>query len=215
MATTETNSAICGWQETTTGEPCQNPVSDPDDHCYLHGTDGNVPDGHGAPEGNPGGKPGRSGPPGNSNAEGNPENPDAAPPDGHTNAMEHGLHMTDERLLEVMNDQQREAVKGKYLEYEETCRNDSQALKLAVMYVMETDLMRKLIEGDQETTIYTDEGQAVDLFADKMVQALQGYRREIRLGLHYEGNSAQHTGDGSTGHDNLDMLVQDGDLNRD
>ena len=197
MATTETNSAICGWQETTTGEPCQNPVSDPDDHCYLHGTDGNVPDGHGAPEGNP-------------------ENPDAAPPpDGHTNAMEHGLHMTDERLLEVMNDQQREAVKGKYLEYEETCRNDSQALKLAVMYVMETDLMRKLIEGDQETPIYTDEGQAVDLFANKMVQALQGYRREIRLGLHYEGNSAQHTGDGSTGHDNLDMLVQDGDLNRD
>ena len=77
MATTETNSAICSWQDTTTGEPCQNPVSDPDDHCHLHGPNGDVPDGHGAPEGNPGGKPGRSGPPGNSNAEGNAGNPDA------------------------------------------------------------------------------------------------------------------------------------------
>ena len=217
MATsdTETDTARCGWQDTTTGEPCQNPVDDPDEHCYLHGSDGDVPDGHGAPEGNPGGKPGRSGPPGNSNAEGNPGNPDAdGAPEGNTRAMEHGLHMTAERLLEVMDPEQREAVKGKFLEYRETCMNDSQALKLAVMYVMETDLMRKLIDGDQETTIYTDEGQPVDVFADKMVQALQGYRREIRLGLHYEGNSAQHTGGGSTGHDNLDVLVQDGDVNR-
>ncbi len=191
MATTETNPAICGWQNTTTGEPCQNPVSGPDDHCYLHGPHGDVPDGHGAPEGNPGGKPGRSGPQGNSNAEGNP---DAPPPDENTNAMTHGLHMTAERLLEVMNDQQREAVKGKFLEYRKKRMNDSQALKLAVLYVMETDLMRKLIDGDQQTTIYTDEGQPVQAFADKMVKAFQGYQREIRLGLHYEGNSAQHTG---------------------
>ena len=92
--------------------------------------------------------------------------------------------------------------------------NDSQALKLAVLYVIETDLMQKLIDGNQETTIYTDEGQQVDVYADKMVQALQGYRREIRLGLHYEGNSAQHTGGGSTGHDNLDALVQDWNVNQ-
>jgi ADP-glucose pyrophosphorylase len=123
--------------------------------------------------------------------------------------MKHGLHMTAERLLEVMDDQQREAVKGKYLEYQKKCMNDSQALKLAVMYVMETDLMRKLIDADHETTIYTDEGQPVDVFADKMVQALQGYRREIRLGLHYEGNSAQNTTDATSSHDNLDALIQD------
>ena len=126
--------------------------------------------------------------------------------------MTHGLHMTAERLLEVMNDQQREAVKGKFLEYRKKCMNDSQALKLTVMYVMETDLMRKLIDADQVTTIYTDEDRPMDVFADKMVQALQGYRCEIRLGLHYEGNSAQHTGGGSTGHDNLDTLVEDGNL---
>lgn len=214
MATRETNSAICGWQDTTTGEPCQNPVSDPDHHCYLHGPDGDVPDGHGAPEGNLGGKPGRSGPPGNSNAEGNPGNPDAVPPDGNANAMKHGLHMTAERLLEVMDDQQREAVKETFLEYRDKCMNDKQALKIAVLDVMETDLMRKLIDGDQGTTIYTDEGQPVDVFADKMVQALQGYRREIRLGLHYEGNSAQHTGGGSGGHDNLDALIQDSHENQ-
>lgn len=124
--------------------------------------------------------------------------------------MRHGLHMTAERLLEVMNDQQRESVKGTFLEYRDKCMNDRQAMKIAVLYVMETDLMRKLIDGDQETTIYTDEGQPVDVFADKMVQALQGYRREIRLGLHYEGNSAQHSGSRSTGHDNLNALVQDG-----
>lgn len=128
--------------------------------------------------------------------------------------MTHGLHMTAERLLEVMDDQQRKAVKGKFLEYRKKCRNDSQALELAVMYVMETDLMRKLIKGDQETTIYTDDGQSVDVFADKMVQVLQGYRREIRLGLHYEGNSAKHTSGGSTSHDNLDALVE-GDVNFD
>jgi len=127
--------------------------------------------------------------------------------------MRHGLHMTAEQLLEVMNDQQRESVKGTFLEYRDKCMNDRQALKIAVLDVMETDLMRKLIDGDQETTIYTDEGQPVDVFADTMVQALQGYRREIRLGLHYEGNSAQHTDGGSTGHNNLDALVQDGNIN--
>jgi hypothetical protein len=36
--------------------------------------------------------------------------------------------MTAERLLEVMDDQQREAVKETFLEYRETCMNDSQAL---------------------------------------------------------------------------------------
>ena len=45
----------------------------------------------------------------------------------------------------------------------------------------------------------------------KMVQALQSYRREIRLGLHYEGNSAQHSSEGSSGHDNLELLYQDQD----
>ncbi len=75
--------------------------------------------------------------------------------------------------------------------------------------VMETDLMQKLLESDQETTIYTDEGQPVQAFADKMVDVLHGYRREIRLGLHYEGNSAQQASEESTGHDNLEVLYQD------
>jgi len=110
-----------------------------------------------------------------------------------------------------MDEDQKEAVRGKFLEYRDRCMNDSQALKLAVMYVMETDLMRKLIEGDQETTIYTDDGTPRQVFADKMVQALHGYRRELRLGLHYEGNSAQHQGGGGGGHDNLDRLVKSGD----
>ena len=123
--------------------------------------------------------------------------------------MKHGLHMTAERLLEVMDEQQREAVKGTYLNYRDKCMNDRQALKLAVLDVMETDLMQKLIESDQETTIYTDEGQPVQVFAKEMVQALQGYRREIRLGLHYEGNSAQHSSEGSSGHNNLELLYQD------
>ena len=121
--------------------------------------------------------------------------------------MKHGLHMTVERLLEVMDEQQREAVKGTYLNYRDKCMNDRQALKLAVLDVMETDLMQKLIESDQETTIYTDEGQSVQVFAKEMVQALQGYRREIRLGLHYEGNSA-HTTKSRERHKNLDKLIK-------
>ena len=65
---------------------------------------------------------------------------------------------------------------------------------------LNSDLIQKLIKGDQETTIYTDEGQLVDVFADKMVRMLQGYRRAIRLGQYYEENSAQHTANTSTGH---------------
>ena len=77
-----------------------------------------------------------------------------------------------------------------------------------MLNVMETDLMQKLLESDQETTIDSDEGQPVQVFADKMVQALQGYRREIRLGLYYEGNSAHHSSEGSSGHDNLEILYR-------
>jgi hypothetical protein len=42
----------CGHPTTTTGDPCQRPVSAPDDRCYLHADDGCVPEDHGAPEGN-------------------------------------------------------------------------------------------------------------------------------------------------------------------
>ena len=80
--------------------------------------------------------------------------------------------MTAERLLEVMDEQQREAAKRTYLNYRDKCMTDRQALKLAVLDVMESDLMQKLIESDQKTTIYTDEGQPVQVFADKLVDTL-------------------------------------------
>lgn len=96
----------CGWEETTTGEPCQNTVDSPEDYCHLHGPDGEIPDGHGAPEGNSGGVAGRSGPPGNDNAVGNAG---GAPPEGNQNALSHGLTATPVKLFDWLLEEDREA----------------------------------------------------------------------------------------------------------
>jgi len=125
--------------------------------------------------------------------------------------MRHGLHMTAERLLEVMDDRQQEEFKQAFLKYRDGCLNDRRAMKIAIYDVMETTIIRDLIEQGMHEFVQQGEApdDGFDRFMQEKIEAAQGFGREIRLGLHYEGNSAQHTGGGSTGHDNLDALVKD------
>lgn len=71
---------VCGAETSTTGDPCQMPVSDPDETCYMHGPDG-PPEGHGsgAAESNP--IAARHGYEGDNGA-----------PEGNKNALSHGLY---------------------------------------------------------------------------------------------------------------------------
>lgn len=188
----------CGFQKED-GEYCRQmvPQDQPGGFCYMHPLEEKgVPDGHGASEGNDFAK-------GNSGGDGAPE--------GNVRAMKHGLHMTAERLLEVMDPEEREEFKHRFLEYREKCMNQSQAMSLAAAAVLRNRIFTELFDGGLTREVYTDDGTPYDQFKKDDIQALQGFFREIRLGLHYEGNSAQHTGGGGSGHDNLDALVQDAD----
>lgn len=98
--------SLCGWEDTTTDEPCQNEVADPSSYCHLHGPDGEIPDGHGGREGNSGGQPGQSGPPGNENAVGNAG---GGPPLGNQNALSTGLHSDPVNLFEWLLEEDRDA----------------------------------------------------------------------------------------------------------
>lgn len=180
--------------------PCSNPATE-GSRCWLdsHTEEVEEPpetaeDGRGAPEGN-------------DFAEGNPG---GGPPEGNTNAMKHGLHMTAERLLEAMDEPQRERFKHRFMEYRGGMMNDSQAMALAAASVLRIEILADLFEDGLERTVYTDQGDPYQQFKKDDIQALQGFFREVRLGLHYEGNSAQHQGgSGAAGHDNLDALVED------
>lgn len=125
--------------------------------------------------------------------------------------MQHGLHMTAERLLEVMDDSQKQEFKHRYQEFEGGTMNKSQAMALAAASVLRIDILEELFDDGLTRTTYTEQGQPYEQFKKDDIQALNAFFREIRLGLHYEGNSAQHTGGGGAGHDNLDELVQTGD----
>lgn len=188
----------CGWEKAD-GDFCRAKVGqdEPGSHCYQHPPEeADIPDSRGAPEGN-------------DFAAGNPG---GGPPEGNVNAMKHGLHMTAERLMETMDAGQREEFKHRFLEFQDKCMNDSRAMLLAARAVMEVSLTAEIFEGIAEEgftrTAYSDAGDPYEQFKGDDLQALNALGREIRLGLHYEGNSAQHRGGGSSGHDNADQLVE-------
>lgn len=188
--------SVCGYP--ASNGPCGNPATE-GERCWLEnhtkypglGPD-EVSDGRGAH-------------PGNEYAEGN----DGGAPIGNARAMRHGLHMTAERILEVMDDRQQVEFKQAFLDFRTGCRNDRQAMKLAVFDTMETTIIQNLIDEALHEWVQTGEasGEGYDRFMQEKIEAAQSFRREIRLGLHYEGNSAQHEGS-SSGHENLDALVE-------
>jgi len=188
---------VCGYP--ADNGICQNPPTE-GDRCWLNhhtvipgnGPDSPSTDGRGAPDGN-------------DYATGH----DGGAPPGNANAMSHGLHMTAERILEVMDDRQQVEFKQAFLDFRTGCRNDRQAMKLAVFDTMETTIIQDLIDEALHEWVQTGEasGEGYDRFMAEKIEAAQAFRREIRLGLHYEGNSAQHEGS-SSGHENLDALVE-------
>jgi hypothetical protein len=180
--------------------PCQNPASE-GKRCWLESHTEEVgaepeavTDGRGAPEGS-------------QNALGN----DGGAPEGNVNGMKHGMHMTAERLMEVMDERQRAELRDTFLDFRSRTNNERQAMKLAVFDVMETTILRDLINESLHEFVQTgdDPEEGYERYMQEKVEAIHGFRREIRLGLHYEGASAQHQGS-SSGHGNLDELVESG-----
>lgn len=117
--------------------------------------------------------------------------------------------MTSEAFLEVMEERQRDMLKAVFLEYRDVCEDNWQAMKLAALYVLETDAIRTLLARGHHGSEGADTNPTLDV--SELIDAVTAYRREIRLGLHYEGHSAHHRTE-STGHDNLDALVHGGTL---
>lgn len=70
---------VCGFEETTTDQPCQFPVADPDDHCFMHEDDDGPPEGHGS------GSPDR-----------NQLANQGGAPEGNKNALTHGLNSVED-----------------------------------------------------------------------------------------------------------------------
>lgn len=71
---------VCGYDDTkTTDRPCQYPVDDPDDRCYMHAEDGGIPEGHGSGDSPQGVK------------DPTASSTDGGAPAGNKNAMTHGL----------------------------------------------------------------------------------------------------------------------------
>lgn len=86
--------SICGSTETTTGRPCENPVSDDDSRCFLHDDDGPPAD-HGAPEGNT-----------------NSVRNDGGAPPANGNAERHGLYADRSKYYQRLNDDEQAWVDG-------------------------------------------------------------------------------------------------------
>ncbi|WP_117595160.1 hypothetical protein [Haloprofundus halophilus] len=92
----DASTPICESKETTTDDPCQRPVSNPGDRCYLHRDDADGPPaGHGAPEGN-------------DNAL---QNDGGAPP-VNGNAERHGLHADRSLYYQRLEDDEQAWVDG-------------------------------------------------------------------------------------------------------
>lgn len=203
---------LCGYPTTNGEEPCQNPATEDDGSCWLK-THGEDPadfedDGRGgAPEGN-------------DNAVGNPGNPDASPPDGNWNAMEHRLHMALERRFESFTDEQIRLFRDYYLEYSERATIDSQAARLASLAVIADDLEDQLLnEGifykkqiadpDELLAAGRDPDEAFAEVPKKgTVEAYTDALREVRLGLKHEGISGPGSG-GPGGTINISSLWED------
>ncbi|QIB74750.1 hypothetical protein G3I44_10910 [Halogeometricum borinquense] len=208
MAETDADQPQCGWEDTTTGQPCQNTVSDPGENCYLHGEDGEVPDNHGSPRGVSGDKPGNSGPPGNKNAAGNPG---GGPPKRNANAVSHGLHASVEAMMRSLEDWERDAYKGYFTYYHhEKGLDQMQAKSLALIATFE-DRCGVEVADSLYKTVYSEDGNPMQVPKDKMIDAHLGYARERRLKEHYEGMSKHGSGSAESGHQNLDLLVNGDD----
>ena len=175
----------CGHPTTTTGDPCQRPVSSPDARCYLHADDGGVPDDHGAPAGN-----------------------QNAVETGLSMSVKRRLEWFRE-----LGEPETSLFEDYYVEYHGKAENKSQAAALASTAVIRDRLERHLLMdgvfyedqvADPDDLI--EQGLSPDEAMDKAfvdkpktatIEAYTNSCREVRLGLEYEGVTGVGNGTGA------------------
>lgn len=184
-----TDGPRCESTDTNSGEPCQRQVSNPSDTCRLHPDDGELPDGHGAPKGN-------------RNAVGNDG---GSPSKGNENAVKHGLYQSVKRRVHSLDSEQQRTYMAHVQNYQEQGVDTMQAVSLASAELLKEEVEVDLFD-DLFKTIYTDAGNQIDVPKSDMMDAWQGFKREIRMTRHHEGLSTLSGGD-SDGHANADLLV--------
>ena len=189
-----TKGSTCGYSETTTDSPCERPVSDADAYCYMHPTDDTeLPDTHGAPDGNQ-----------------SALNNDGGAPKGNENAVEHGLFRSLRRRVDALDGEQQEVFVGYLRHYNEQGVEPMQSASLAAAHVLKEEVELELFD-DLFKTICTDAGNPVEVPKDDLMTAWSGFKREIRMTRHHEGLSKHGADSESAGHDNLDMLMHSND----
>jgi len=188
MTTESTDSdeqPTCSAPTDTTGDLCQRPVSTPEDRCYIHADDEGVPDNHGAPDGN-------------QNAVGN----DGGAPAGNTRAVEHGLHMSVKRRLQLfkeLGEPEISLFESYYVSYHGKVENESEAAALASTAVIRDRLEKHLLlDGVFYEDKVADPDELIEqgfsrdeamerAFVDKpktaTIEAYTAACREVRLGL--------------------------------
>ena len=165
----------CGHPTTTTGDPCQRPVSTPDDRCYIHADDGGVPDNHGAPEGN------------------------------HNRVENGLHMSVRRRIEWFKGTEWMDVFEDYYVDFHGKGENKSQAAALASAAVIRDKLERHLLtEGPFYTDKIGDPDDFEnpdDAFVKKPKTAtLEAYTdamREVRLGCDYEGITGENSGSGA------------------
>jgi hypothetical protein len=175
----------CGHPTTTTGDPCQRPVSTPEDRCYIHADDGGVPDDHGAPDGNH---------------------------NAVETGLQMSVKRRLEWLREI-GEPWTSLYEDYYVEYVGAAENKSQAAALASASVIRDRLEKHLLldgvfyeeqVADPEELI--EQGLSRDeamerAFVDKpktaTIEAYTDAMREVRLGLEYENVTGDGGGSGA------------------
>ena len=181
----------CGSTDTGSGEPCGETVNGPEQRCYRHD-----------PE-----HPGKAGPPGNANAVAN----DGGAPNGNVNALKTGEHMSIQRKRDALLDHFGEGAARRYFEllkeYRQKCANPSRAIDIAADAAMNDAIRTEFFEDGGKTTKYADDGTPFEAFDSHRYEAIRRMDKRVARALDYEGVREKVSTGGSSGHDNLDLLV--------
>jgi hypothetical protein len=186
MTTESTNGdeqPTCGHPTTTTGGPCQRPVSTLEDRCYLHADDGGVPDDHGAPDGN------------------------------HNRTETGLHMSVKRRIEWFKETKDYDLFTDYYVDFHGKGENKSQAAALASAAVIRDRLERHLLtdgvfydkqiaDVDEliESGMDPEAAREAAFVKKPRVQTLEAYTdamREVRLGLDYEGVTGDSGGSGA------------------
>lgn len=200
--TNDDDQPICGRPtgDDQDGDPCRRPVSEPGAACYLHPGDGDVPDTHGAPEGN-------------QNAVGNKGGPGA--PEGNFRALKTGAYVAAKRrlqfILEERGEMEAQVFANYFIQEVESGATPNAAMKIATALAFSDELEEDLISNGFDRPLYQDGKHVADVLEDRKFDAMSSMWREARLLRREEGVTANSNGGGSSSvHGNKDRLIDQG-----